>query len=134
MQIDGQQVLMLFIAVVSTVLAVTLPKWYVKLPLFIVALGSSLTFAGLITADPNFVLAFEALLFLLTGISSLRVKGLGNFILGVILGFLGGVLFILALNAFGAVPGTFLGGLAESIGRGIQEFLNTIRLAITGTT
>ena len=133
MQIDGQQVLMLFIAVVSTVLAVVLPKWYVKLPLFIVALGSSLILAGLINADPNIVLLFEALLFLLTGITSLRVKGLGNFLLGILLSILGGVLLFLLLGSFGAVPGTFLGGLAQSIGQGIQEFLDTIRLAITGT-
>jgi len=133
MSINGPFVLALIIAVVSIYLAVTLKNWVAKLILFIVALGASGTAAGIFSLGVEWVLLINTFLFLVTGITSVRVKHAGNRVLGFVLIPLGIVLFFLTLNAFGATPGTIVGGITESFKQGWANFVDILQQAVGST-
>jgi len=119
MLVDNPQFwLYLIIALVSTFVALKWENWIVKFISFLVAFGSFGALAVIANFDVRVVLVFNTFLFLATGITSIRVKHVGNRILGIVLTILGVVAALLTLNAFGASPGTFLGAVALSIQQG----------------
>lgn len=129
MAINEQFIWSLIIALVSGFLAVKVENWIAKLLFFIAAFGGTIIAVGALGAGVEWVLLFESILLLATGISSIRAKHPGNKVLGIILIVLGGAGVILTLNAFGAAPGTVLGRIAEVIQQGwtgLMGFINQV--------
>lgn len=119
--LTGSFILSLIIAVVSVYLVVTLKNWGAKLIFFILALGASNTVAGIYSLDANLVLFINTALFLVAGFSSVKLKGTGGRVLGIVLIIMGVALFLLFVNGISpTTPGTVWNAIAESAKGGVS--------------
>lgn|GEM_PF-6849080 len=124
----GSFALFLIIALVSAFLAVKLENWAAKLVFFIFALGGASTASGIMNLGFGWVLLIGVVLFLVVGISSVRIKHLGNRIVGIVLIIVGLFLIFPMVDALGsATPGTVWNAAIQSFQTGWAKFVEYLQ-------
>lgn len=113
------------IMLVSLGFAASTRSWVVRLIGFVLGLGATTIVLSFIPIDTGWRMLITAILFLGFGAISIRLKGGGDRILGIVLLALGIVLVVPAIDAIGAnAPGTVWGMIMESFRQGFATLMD----------
>lgn len=113
------------IMLVSLGFAANAKNWAVRLVCFILGLGATTFVLSFIPIDTGWRMLITAILFLGFGAISIRLKGAGDRILGLVLLALGIVLVVPAIDAIGAnAQGTVWSIIMESFRQGFATIMD----------
>ena len=130
----GLFALYLIIAIIAVMLAVSLKGWIAKLIFFLIALGAATLTVGALDWSVGWRMLINVVLFVLVGLSAVRVKTTGNRIFGIVLIVVGALLIIPTVNSLGySAPGTIGGGVVSSFQQGWESFMDTLQQVFGGS-
>ena len=128
MAISGSFVLFLLVALVGFVLTMTLRSWVAKLILFIVTLGAVAIATSVAGLAAGWSMLINAVLAIVVGIPSVRIKDTGSKVFGIILIVVGIALVFPAIGMLGIdTPGTVWGAITDSFRQGWDTFADMLR-------
>lgn len=130
MALNGPFVVFLVVGLVAIVVSMSLPNWVAKLILFVIGLGAASITLSLLGAPSSWSSLTIAILFILTGVTSVRLKPLGNRILGFVLIIVGIFAIFPAIELLGFdAPGTIWDAVFRSLQQGWSALSDTISSA-----
>lgn len=122
-EFDGSFVLFLLVGVISYLVSVSSKNWIVTLVLFFIGIGAISIALDTVGLSAGWSFLIIAVMFLISGVTSVKFKTKGNVIMGIILLVLGIAAVFPAVNLLGSeTPGTIWDAIIRSFQTGWSVF------------